>query len=154
MPGGGTVSPATTRTRPSARRVAVWLSRAVLSEPVGAHVPVPGSKRSAFTVAGPPVVPPATRTEPSPSRVAVWTSRALLSDPVAVQRPTVAPAETGNAETPRRVAPTKGRARARKRRRAGGAAMKNGTAGVLTSERKPGAWGRMEGSPDDPGIPA
>src|SRR5581483_9320965 len=138
---------------PSARRVAVWLSRAVLREPVLVHVPVAGLKRSAVTVAGPPVLPPATRTEPSRSRVAVWKSRGLLSDPVAVHWPTGPAADTGHALMPSSVAAARGRARARRWRR-GVTVGRKGTAGPDLGGGEPWGAGVMGGSPDHPRAPA
>jgi hypothetical protein len=72
--------PPTTRTRPSRSRVALWLPRAVESEPVVDHWPVTGSNSSAEARAVNPawaaVTPPATSTRPSASSRAVCPNRA------------------------------------------------------------------------------
>ena len=81
-----------TRTRPSASKVAVCPSRAVVIEPVGLNVPVLGSYSSAEArKTGDPVAsescPPAMRTRPSASSVAVCTSRAVVIEPVGPKLP-------------------------------------------------------------------
>ena len=69
--------PPMTRTRPSARRVAVWSSCASASVPARENLPVAGSHTSAEARKPSPPQPPTTRTRPSGRRVAVWYAACL-----------------------------------------------------------------------------
>src|SRR5438270_12923619 len=75
--------PPVTRTSPVGRAVAPCSARAVPIDPVGAHLPVPGSYSSAEPRRTPALpVPPITRTWPVGSTVAVCEARATVIEPV------------------------------------------------------------------------